>query len=88
MDEGRCSLDGQWNLCRADGCPEGHCKFAPEVSGVDCFKIGDIDEIPNAARMRWALKMSNAPPAITGIDVVVSDGRIMCMHRFLDGAEL
>jgi hypothetical protein len=48
-----------------------------------------IDETPDAARMQWSFGASGAPPAISGLDVlVVSGGRIIAMCRFLDGAEL
>ena len=51
--------------------------------------LGEVDEIPDAARMRWSFGAAGAPPAITGLDVLVaSNGHITAMYRFLDGAEL
>ena len=51
--------------------------------------IGESDEIPEAARIRWAFGAVGSSPAITGMDVVMaSNGRIVSMFRFLDGAEL
>ena len=51
--------------------------------------IGEVDEIPDAARVRWAFGAFGAPPAIMGMDVVVaSGGQIVAMYRFLDGPEL
>ena len=50
---------------------------------------GAIDEIPDAARVRWSFGAEGSPPAITGMDVVVaSEGLIVAMYRFLDGAAL
>ena len=47
------------------------------------------DEIPDAVRGRWSFGALGTPPAITGMDVVViADGRIVAMYRFLDGAGL
>ena len=55
----------------------------------DFSSFGEIDEIPDAARMRWAFGAVGSAPAITGMDVVTaSDGRIVAMYRFLDGAGL
>ena len=51
--------------------------------------VGEVDEIPDAARMRWSFGAAGTPPAITGMDVVVaSNGRIVSLYRFLDGAEM
>ena len=51
--------------------------------------VGEIDEIPEAARVRWSFGAIGIPPAITGMDVVVaSNERIVAMYRFLDGADL
>ena len=53
------------------------------------LQVGEIDEIPDAARMRRAFGADGIVPAITGIDVInASDGRIVAMYRFLDGAGL
>ena len=55
----------------------------------DFTVMGEVDEIPDAARMRWSFGAIGNPPAITGMDVVVaSNERIVAMYRFLDGAEL
>ena len=55
----------------------------------DFTAIGEIDEIPDAARMRWSFGAIGTSPAITGMDVVVAaNGRIIALYRFLDGAEL
>ena len=55
----------------------------------DFTAAGEIDEIPDAARLRWSFGAIGTPPAITGLDVVVvSNGRIVATYRFLDGAEL
>ena len=51
--------------------------------------LGDVDEIPEAARMRWSFGVFGSSPAITGLDVVTAqDGKIVHMYRFLDGASL
>ena len=51
--------------------------------------LGAVDEIPDAARIRWSFGAAGAPPAITGMDVIVAtNGQIVAMYRFLDGAEL
>ena len=55
----------------------------------DFTAIGEIDEIPDAARMRWSFGAIGTSPAITGMVVVVAaNGRIIALYRFLDGAEL
>ena len=55
----------------------------------DFALVGEIDEIPNAVRSRWSFGALGTPPAITGMDVLVaSNGRIVAMYRFLDGAGL
>ena len=49
--------------------------------------LEEIDEIPDAARLRWAFGAAGSAPAIMGMDVVsASEGRIVAMFRFLDGA--
>ena len=51
--------------------------------------LGDVDEIPEAARMRWSFGVPGSSPAITGLDVVTArDGMIVHLYRFLDGASL
>ena len=51
--------------------------------------MGEIDEIPDAARMRWSFGAAGAAPALTGRDfVVASNGRIVSLYRFLDSAEM
>ncbi len=53
------------------------------------LQLGEIDEIPDAARTRWAFGAVGIAPALTGMDVIkASDGRIVAMYRFLDGAGL
>ena len=55
----------------------------------DFALAGEIDEIPNAARVRWSFGARGSSPALTGLDVVVvASGRIVAMYRFLDGAAL
>ncbi len=51
--------------------------------------IGEADEIPEAARIRWSFGIAGASPAMTGLDVIVAlDGQIVSLYRSLDGAEL
>ena len=55
----------------------------------DFRMVGEIDEIANAARVRWAFGSPRGVPAVTGLDVlVVRDGRIAAMYKFLDGPPL
>ena len=55
----------------------------------DLAPMGESDEIPEAARMRWAFGAFGSPSTITVMDVVMaSNGRIIAMYRFLDGASL
>ena len=55
----------------------------------DFASIGEVDEIPDAARRRWSFGTFGQAPAITGMDVItVANGRIVAMFRFLDGAGL
>ena len=55
----------------------------------DFTPFGEVDEIPEAARLRWSFGAIGSPPAITGMDVVMaSNGRIVAMYRFLDRAGL
>ena len=55
----------------------------------DFAPVGDIDEIPRAARLRWSFGAPGRPPAITGLDVITTaNGKIAHMYRFLDGASL
>ena len=50
---------------------------------------GQIDEIPNAVRVRWSLGSRSGPPAFTGLDVIViAERRIVSVYRFLDGTNL
>ena len=64
----------------------GFLRSYPEFNFI---LIGEVDEIPDAARMRWSFGAAGAPPAITGMDVIVAtNGRVAAMYRFLDGAEL
>jgi len=83
-------------LWTADGTYVGYSAVERAAASVlrrypefDFSPSGEIDEIPDAARMHWALGTAGTPPAVTGLDViVVSDGRIVAMYRFLNGAEL
>ena len=51
--------------------------------------VGDADEIPDAARIRWTFGVRGCSPAISGMDVVTAvNGRIVALYRFLDGAGL
>ena len=51
--------------------------------------VGDIDEIPRAARLHWSFGAPGQAPAITGLDVITAaNGKIIHMYRFLDGASL
>ncbi len=55
----------------------------------DFTPAGEVDDIPDAARMRWAFGAVGSAPAITGMDVITAaNGRIVAMYRFLDGAGL
>ena len=83
-------------LWSAEGTYVGHKAIAQAAATIlrrypefDFSVVGNTDEIPEAGRMRWSLGVPGSRPAITGMDVVVaSNGRIMSMYRFLDGAEL
>jgi hypothetical protein len=51
--------------------------------------FGRIDEIPGAGRLRWLFGAQGESPAATGEDVViVCNGRITALYKFLDGAAL
>ncbi len=53
------------------------CDFTP---------LGITDEVAAAGRQRWVFGAAGESPAITGEDVVlVSEGRIVALYRFLDG---
>ena len=53
----------------------------------DFQPVGDVDEIPNVARLRWALGAMGFAPALTGLDVIVAvNGRIRALYKFMDGA--
>ncbi len=83
-------------LWSAEGTYVGHRAIEQAAAGLlrrypeyDFTPLGEIDEIPEAARMRWSFGAAGSPPAITGMDVVMAaDGRIVAMYRFLDGAGL
>ena len=83
-------------LWTAEGTYLGHKEIERAAAGLlrrypefDFALTGDIDEIPNAARSGWSLGVPGTPPALSGMDVLVaSDGRIVAMYRFLDGAGL
>ena len=83
-------------LWSAGGTYAGFKAIEQAASGIlrnypefDFAVLGETDEIPNAARIRWSFGAPDTPPAITGMDVVVaSNGRIVGLYRFLDGAEL
>ncbi len=55
----------------------------------DFFFVGEVDEIPDVARMRWSFGSAVNSPALSGLDIIVTSyGRIVAMYRFHDGAEL
>ncbi len=60
--------------------------FLARFPEYDFQVVGEIDEIPDAARMRWALGTPGSTPAMTGLDViVVAKGKITAMYKFQDG---
>ena len=83
-------------LWAAEGTYLGHKNIDPCVDALlrrypefDFALTSKVDEIPEAVRGKWSFGARGAPPAITGMDVVVvADGRIVAMYRFLDGARL
>ena len=83
-------------LWTADGTYVGRSAVEKAVASAlrrypefDFVESEETDEIPDVARMNWSFGAAGAPPAITGLDViVVSAGLIVAMYRFLDGAEL
>ena len=81
------SAEGTYVGNRAiDQAAASHLRRYPEY---DFTTVGEVDEIPDAARMRWAFGIVGSTPALMGLDVItVLDGRIVAMYRFLDGAGL
>lgn len=83
-------------LWTARGSYMGHRNIERAIASLlqsypefDFTIVGKVDEIPDAARTRWSFGVIDAPPAITGMDVVLaSHGQIVAMYRFLDGADL
>ncbi len=96
----RAALEQLWAadgvLWSAEGTYLGHREIEGAAADLllrypefDFKLVGEMDEIPEAVRMRWSFGAFNYAPALTGMDVVVaSNNRIVAMYRFLDGAGL
>ena len=76
-----------------DGTYLGHSEIEVAAGALlkrypefDFTPLGSTDEVSAAGRQRWTFGARGESPAITGEDVVlVSEGRIVALYRFLDG---
>jgi hypothetical protein len=80
-------------LMADDGTYVGHSEVEISAGALlrrypefDFTPLGITDEVSAAGRQRWAFGAPGESPAITGEDVIlVSEGRIVALYRFLDG---